>query len=89
MKRSPADDLVDYLRKERGQPILWQTAIVELEQLGKFMPDAWTQLDRNAWNRVIEQEVQAGRVHKNSKGLIGLPAEAKPEAAQPAQMTLF
>jgi hypothetical protein len=85
--RTPYDDLLEFLSRERRKPILWQLAAEELELYGRIMPQFWIVLTASQWKETIDKAVVLGLIQMTHDGKICLPPEEKAQVV--TQPSLF
>lgn len=75
-------DLIDYLRGERGEPIMKQVAAADLARLSNASPELWQRCTAEQWSEAIEAAVACGAIKECSKGIYLEAKKAEPKLEQ-------
>lgn len=81
MNRTSAD-LIEYLRGERGEPIMKQVAASDLARLSQLSPELWQRCTVEQWMEAIEAAIACGAIQDSPKGIFIAVKKLEPKMEQ-------
>ena len=81
MNRTSAD-LIEYLRGERGEPVMKQVVAAELSRLSQLSPNMWQRCTVDQWMEAIEAAIACGAIQEGPKGIFIAVKKMEPKMEQ-------
>ena len=75
-------DLIDYLRGERGEPIMKQVVAADLARLSSNAPELWQRCTAEQWMEAIEAAIACGAIKDGPKGIYIEKVKVEPKMEQ-------